>query len=81
MDPPAPAHTISKSDRSSGSWYTVYDGSSRPPPPSLKGAGIWSKIRIELKMDDRIAGSMEPPNFRCSLVIWSGPAAFFSRRE
>ena len=47
----------------------------------FKRAGIWPEIRIALKRDYRIAGRTEPPNFRCSLVIWSGPVAFFNERE
>ena len=43
--------------------------------PSLKGVGIWPEIRIALKRDDRIAGRTVPPNFKCSLVIWSGPSS------
>ena len=43
--------------------------------PSLKGAGIWPEIRIALKRDDSIAGRMEPPNFRCSVVICQLPSS------
>ena len=41
----------------------------------FEGAGIWPDIRIALKSDVRIAGSIEPPNFRRLLVRRSGPAA------
>ena len=49
--------------------------------PCLKGAGMWPERRTALKRGVKIIGNTEPPNFKCSLVTWSGPGAFFDGRE